>query len=158
MYNRIPSSELWNSEIITATLHQIEYYRDAGIFADTRDMHLVIDSLLLSLDHIQQQAEIGYKFMPGENRTAGNAPFKLFINEVLLGSNEVLVELNGTRISFIPYNFLNIMHTRDTRFTEISYSFYYTLMSRSTLISEAGEKERNRFFSRLKEKIIAIRK
>jgi len=158
MYNRIPSTELWNSEIITSTILQIEYYRDAGIFADKRDMQLVLDTFLLSMDHIQQQAEKGCKFMPGENPAARSVPFKLFINEVLLGSNEVLVELNGARISFIPYNFLNVMHTRDTRFTEISFTNFYTLMSRSTLISEAGEKERIRFFSRLKEKINAIRK
>jgi BetR domain len=158
MYNLIPSSELWSSEVITASALQLSYYRDAGLFADIRDLHLVIDSFLLCLDHIQQQAEKGYKFMPGENHSQNVVPFKLFINEILLGGNEVLVELNGTRISFIPFNFLNTMHTTDTRFTEISYGFYHTLMSRSTLISEAGEKERNRFFSRLTEKINAIRK
>jgi hypothetical protein len=158
LYNRIPSTELWNSEIITTTILQIEYYRDAGIFADIRDMHQVIDTLSLCMEHIQRQAEKGYKFMPGENPSGNHVPYKLFMNEVLLGSNEVLVELNGSRISFIPYNFLNTMHTRDKRFADISFTNFYTLMSRSTLISEAGEKERNRFFSRLKEKINAIGK
>jgi BetR domain len=157
IYNRIPSSELWNFEIISSTLLQIEYYRDAGIFENTKDMHLVIDSLLLLLDHIQHQAEKGYKYMPGENPAVSGVQIKLFINEVLLGNNEVLVELNGNRASFIPYNVLNIMHTRDARFTEISFTNYYTLMSRSTLISEAGEKERNRFFSRLNEKITSLK-
>jgi hypothetical protein len=158
IYNRIPSSELWNFEIISSTLLQIEYYRDAGIFDNVTDMHLVIDALLLLLDHIQHQAEKGYKFMPGGNPDAKGVQIKLFINEVLLGNNEVLVELNGNRVSFIPYNVLNIMHTRDTRFNEISFTNFHTLMSRSTLISESGEKERNRFFSRLREKITALKK
>jgi hypothetical protein len=157
IYNRIPSSELWNIEIISSTLLQIEYYYDAGIFENIGDMHSIIDSLLLLLDHIQHQAEKGYKFMPGENPADSGVPIKLFINEVLLGNNEVLVELNGNHTSFIPYNVLNIMHTRDARFNEISFTNFYTLMSRSTLISEAGEKERNRFFSRLKEKILALK-
>jgi BetR domain len=157
LYNQIPSSELWNIEIITSTLLQIEYYRDARIFENIADMHLVIDTLLHCLDHIQHQAEKGIKFMPGEKPANSGVPMKLFINEVLLGNNEVLVELNGTRASFIPYNVLDIMHTRDIRFNEISFANFYTLRSRSTLISDAGEKERNRFFSRLKEKIIALK-
>jgi BetR domain len=157
LYNRIPSSELWNVEIITSTLLQIEYYRDAGIFENIADMHSVIDTLIRCLDHIQHQAEKGFKFMPGENPANSGVPMKLFINEVLLGNNEVLVELNGNRASFIPYNVLDIMHTRDVRFNEISFANFYTLRSRSTLISDAGEKERNRFFSRLKEKIIALK-
>ena len=158
MYNRIPSSELWNIETITSTLLQIEYYRDAGIFDNIQDMYRVIDTFLLSLDHIQLQAEKGYKFMPGENPVTSGVPFKLFINEVLLGDNHVLVELNGTRISFIPFNFLNIMNTRDSRINEIAFANFYTLISRSTLISGSGEKERNRFFSRLREKITALKK
>jgi BetR domain len=157
IYNRIPSTELWNIEIISSTLLQIEYYRDAGIFENIRDMNMVIDSLQLSLNHIQRQAEKGYKFMPGENAVSTGVTIKLFMNEVLLGNNTVLVELNGTRASFVQYNVLNIMQTRDARFNEIAFTNFYTLMSRSTLISGSGEKERSRFFSRLKEKLSALK-
>jgi BetR domain len=157
IYNGIPSTEIWTTEIISGTLLQIEYYRDAGIFANKQDMNAVIDSLQLSLDHFQLQAEKGYKFMPGEDAAPTRVPIILYLNEVLLPNNLVLVELNGNRETFIPYNVLNIIRTRDWRFNEITFKYSHTIISRSALISGSGEKERNRFFYRLKEKLNALK-
>jgi hypothetical protein len=157
VYNCIPSIEIWNIEIISSTLLQMEYYRDAGIFENVQDLNTVIHSMQLSLDHFQLQAEKGYKFMPGEEAASKRVPITIYLNEVLLVNNTVLVELHGNRETFIQYNVLNIMHTRDSRVNEITFKNFDTLMSRSTLISGSGEKERNRLFYRLKEKLNALK-
>jgi hypothetical protein len=156
LYNQIPSVELWNFESINSTVRQLEYYRDAGIFSQPSDIAVIAESFERSIDHIQLQAEKGVKFLPGSTDVTHRAPLKFYINEVILGNNSILAELNGNKVSFVNYNVINYLFTKDQRFSEILFSNFYTLMSRSTLISGTGEKERNRFFSALKERIRKI--
>jgi hypothetical protein len=156
-YNEVPSVELWNAESINSTLSQIEYYRDSKMFASHEDFIHVLESFERTLDHLENQAEKGVKFMPGDEPTAYKAPLQFYINEVVLGNNTILAELDGTRHSFITYNVLNYMVTKDLRFSSRAFASFDTLVSRSTLISSTGEKERSRFFFRYKERIAALK-
>jgi hypothetical protein len=157
-YNEIPSIELWNKESINSTLSQIEYYRDAGIFKTDEDFLAVVDSFDQTLDHLGQQAERGVKFMPGANEVSHRAALQLYINEVVIGSNTILAELNNKRISFIPYNVFSYMITNDHRFNESTFNAFHNLVSRSTLISATGEKERNKLFRLLRERVQNLRR
>jgi hypothetical protein len=157
-YNQIPCIELWNLESINSTVSQIKFYRDAGIFKYDADIDTIINSFDNSLDHLQQQAEKGVKFMPGNTDVSYRSPVQLYINEVVIGSNTILAQLNEKKISFIPYNIFSYMLTNDERFNESSFDVFNTLISRSTLISGTGEKERNRFFRSLRDKVNELRK
>jgi hypothetical protein len=152
-YNQIPSVELWSYESINSTISQIEFYRDAGIFAKQSDLGVVVDSLLRTLDHLQLQTERGVKFMPGASDVSFKAPLRLYVNEVVLGSNTILAELDNSKLSIITYNVLSYLLTRDPRFNENAFKAFNNLVSRSVLISGTGEKERNRFFRTLKDKV-----
>lgn len=152
-YNQIQSVELWNYESINSSISQIEYYRDAGIFADPSDLTIVVDSLLLTLDHLQLQAEKGLKFMPGVSDISYKASLRFYVNEVVLGSNTILAELDNTKLSIITYSVLSYLLTRDPRFNENAFKSFNNLVSRSVLISSTGEKERNKFFRSLKDKV-----
>ena len=157
-YNEIPSVELWNYESIHSSISQVEFYRDAGIFADPSELNIVLDSLLRTLEHLQLQTIRGRKFMPGASELSYKAPLKFYVNEVVLGSNTILVELDGNRVSIITYSVLSYLLTRDPRFSENAFKSFDNLVSRSVLISSVGEKERNKFFRSLKEKVQALKK
>jgi hypothetical protein len=45
------------------------------------------------------------------------------------------------------------MMTKDARFNETAFSSFNNLVSRSTLISGTGEKERNKIFQLLKQRV-----
>jgi len=152
-YNNIPSVELWNYESINSSISQIQYYRDSGMFNNKNDFEQVVDSLDKTLDHIRLEAEKGFKFNVGQSDLAFRAPVQFYVNEVVLGSNSILVELNGIRHTIITYNVLSYLESRDTRFNEKSFSTFNTILSRSNLISGTGEKERSRFFRSLREKV-----
>jgi hypothetical protein len=156
-YNQIPCVELWNYESINSSISQIEYYRDAGIFLHESDLNDVIDSLLKTLDHLHLQAEKGCKFMPHAKDVSYKAPLRFYVNEVVLGSNTILAELDNSRLSIITYSVLSYLMTRDPRFNENAFKSFNNLVSRSVLISSTGEKERNRFFRSLKEKVRQIK-
>jgi len=156
-YSHLPSVELWNYESFTSSIKQVEYYRDAGLFSNKEDFKIVLDAFDKTLDHIQHQAERGRKFMPGATELAYKQPFQLYVNEVVLGNNTIMVELDGSHLCFLNYNFLNYLMTNDHRFTSRSHAIFQNLVSRSTIISGTGEKYRNNFFSHLHEKVAALR-
>jgi len=157
-FNRIPSTELWNYESINSTIMQIEYYRDAGIFETTEDLNKVVDSCDAMLQHIQKQTEKGCKFLPGIGEAGYGAALKIYINEIILGNNNIMVETDDTKIAFINHIVLKYISTTDKKFTEKAFSNFQNLVSRSILISETGERDRNKFFKALRERVQACRR
>ena len=157
-FNKIPSIELWNLESINSTINQVAYYKDAGIFKSSEDFNMVIDSLLKTLDHLQLQAEKGVKFLPGATEVSYKSPIQFYVNELILGNNTILLDLDNQRISMMTYSVLSYLITRDDRFANKVFNTFNTLLSRSTLVSKAGEKDRNRFFNTLRDKVNGLRK
>jgi hypothetical protein len=152
-YNMIPSVELWNFESINSSISQIQFYRDSGMFARKEDFEVVVNSLEKTLDHLKLETEKGFKFMPGQSEVAYRASLQFYVNEVVLGSNTILLELDNIRHSFVTYNVLSYLISKDIRFNEKSFTNFNTILSRSILISGTGEKERSKFFRSLKERV-----
>jgi hypothetical protein len=51
-----------------------------------------VDSFEKTLDHLEQQAEKGLKFIPGGSDVTYRSPLQMYINEVVIGSNTILAE------------------------------------------------------------------
>jgi len=152
-YCKLPSIELWNFESLNSTTRQIEYYRDAELFANENDFYAVLDSLNQLIDHFQQQAEVGLKFLPGATELTYRESLQFYVNEVILGNNTIMVELNDKQLCFINYNVLEYLMTKDPRFNKKSIQSFNNLLSRSTIISGTGERFRNKFFHHLRNKV-----
>jgi hypothetical protein len=156
-HNKIESVELWNLESIHSTINQIAYYRDAGNFRSKEDLHLVINSFLQWLDHLQAQTEKGVKFMPGATDVSQRAPVYFYVNELVLGNNTMVIKLDSKQLSMITYSVFHYLFTSDERFTNKVMNSFENLLGRSTLISKTGEKDRNRFFNVLRAKVNELR-
>jgi hypothetical protein len=157
-HNQIESIELWNYETIHSTINQVAYYKDAGHFRSSDDFEVVINSFHRMLDHLQLQAEKGVKFMPGASDVSYRAPIKFYVNELILGNNTMLLSLDDKRLSMVTYSVFHYLFTRDPRFSNKVAETFNTLLTRATLISNTGEKERNRFFNALRDKVNALKK
>jgi hypothetical protein len=152
-YNQLPSVEIWNVESINIAIRQIEFYRDGHIFETDKDALRLYEVWEKLLDHIERQAERGYKFAHGDAEMKPTADYRVYFNEVLLLDNSMLITLNGAKIGVIVHTTTNYMQTRDLAFTENLYHHIQSLMGSSTLISNVSEKERSKFFRTLREKI-----
>lgn len=157
-YNEIPSEELWNLESINSTINQIAYYREAGHFADAEEEEAVINSFQQLLDHLQAQAEQGVKFMPGATDVSHRAPIQFYVNELILGNNTILLQLDSQRLSAVTYSVLSYLVSSDARLAQKTFDTFNVLLSRSSLISNTGEKERNRFFNHMRQKVDGLRR
>ena len=155
-HNRMGSVELWNLESIHSTINQIAYYHDAGHFHSDSDFEMVVESFLRWLDHLELQAEAGYKFMPGKTDVAHRAPIRFYINELILGNNTMVINLDSKALTMVTYSVFHYLFTSDERFTRKVMQSFEGLLSRSTLISGTGEKDRSRFFQSLRNKVNAL--
>lgn len=153
LYTVIPSQEIWNVESINSTIRQIDYYRNTRSFTTMEDYERLLIILEKALDHIEQETELGYKFFPGDAKKIKRAPYKVYLNEFILGDNTVFVKLDNNMISFVNHSVINFMYTKDLSFNSYMDEHIKRLIKKSTLISEVGEKERTRFFNMMKEKI-----
>ena len=149
-YAQIDSVELWNEETVRSTLRQIRYYRDAGLFETREDAEITFNAFNELLEHVQHMAEHGAKFMKGESDLLKRGSFQLFVNELILGNNTYIFQLNGKITTFINYAVLKYISTQDVRFCDNIFRSFQNLVSRSTLVSNVGEKERNTFFNLLR--------
>jgi len=153
VYNQIPMTEIWNVESINSSLRQINFYRESGSFRNKEDVAMLYDKLEDLINHIERQAELGLKFNIHSAPPSSAAEYRMFVNELILGDNTILAELEDTRLTFLNHSVLYAVATRDERFNKAMFGNLDNLVKKSTLISSVGEKERAAFFNQLRDKI-----
>ena len=78
---------------------------------------LIYDALEGSIHHIKSQAEMGCKFMPGEEPSGKNQNLKFFFNRVILGDNTVMVVTDKVKTVILK------RHSCNRRFYNINMLF-----------------------------------
>jgi len=104
------------------------------------------------VDHIEDQAEAGYKFNRNTKQSKG-APVKIYVNEFIIGDNTVMAVLNKKPLVFLNHSFLNVFSTGDQVFCDYMYQYFQKLIRKSTLVSSVSEKQRSSFFTPIREKL-----
>jgi transcriptional regulator with XRE-family HTH domain len=156
-YTEIPSIEIHNPDNILTTLRQIEYYKETLFFESPEDLHKVYESLNQMIDHMEEQATLGKKYMINETPHNGSVPYEVYVTDFFIGDNTHLVTLDGQRRCYKVHNGINYIATSDPDYCSYTRQFMDTIISKSAYISFVGEKERNRFFNMIRERINAYR-
>ena len=156
-YYQIPSIEILNPDNILTTLRQIEFYKDAKMFASDEDMDKVYDSLEAMVDHMKNMAAEGKKFLPGKTPSLSRGEYQLYVNDFYVGDNTNLLRLGDKLTCFIIHSGTNYIHTTDSNFCQYTMKFIRNIISKSAYISEVAEKERNRFFQHIQNRIRIFR-
>lgn len=153
LYDQVDTYELWNIESWNSTLHQIEYYLDNDMFKSDEDALRVYEGAEKVLDHLEEQAKRGYKFNMDDPEKKPLGKYYMYFNEIVILDNTIVVLLDNSKIASVPHTAINYMLTRDIQYCENAYNYVQNLIKRSTLISEVSEKERSRYFRRMRERI-----
>ena len=153
LYNNLPITEIWNIESINSSLRQIEFYHDVGSFANIEDVRLLYLKIEELVNHLEKQADLGVRFTIGQEPKNNSPEYRLFVNELILGDNTFLVEIDNVRTTFLNHSVLYFVATRDEKFNNAMSVNLDNLMRKSTLISKVCEKERIQFFNRLRHTI-----
>jgi transcriptional regulator with XRE-family HTH domain len=153
LYNQLPTTELWNVENINISIRQIEFYRESQMFESDEDVLRLYEAWEKVIDHVERQAERGYKFAYGDPDMKPLSSYRVYFNEVILGDNSFIAVLDDSKMSLSVHTVINYMSTRDVNFCDNVFDYIQSLMKRSTLISKVSEKERSKFFHILRERI-----
>ncbi len=155
LYNRIPSTEVWNIESINSTLLQLEFYRETNVFRSADDLLQLCDALEEAVDHVETQAEYGAKGERNQALQIRKTNYRFFYNTVILADTTIFVQSPGFQRVFINYGVLNYLTTTDKRFVQSVYADLQNLLRKSTLISQGSSRQRSIFFRTLRESIRA---
>ena len=150
IYSSIPGLEIWNEEAIYDTLRQLEFYFECGFFEDARQASFLCDQLTALLNQVQEEAANGMKEKGGS--------FNLYNNEIFIADNTVFARLGDKRCVYVNQNSLNILLTFQEPFCEQTEMYLKNLIRKSTLISKTAERERNRFFNKMRDRIDQYKK
>lgn len=152
-YVQVPSIEIWSEETINVTLRQIDYYYESGRFRDPVDALMLLQEYKSIIEHQQKQAECGYKFREGFEPAGDKSNFKLYYNEVIISDNTVYFKMGDFNMVHLGHNVMNILSTTDPLFCEDTLQILKSLIRNSKLISATAEKDSNRFFNTMYQKI-----
>lgn len=152
-YKRLPTTEIWNADSLNALLRQVAFYHEAGLFARDADVDVIHSKVLEMIDHLQQEAEAGVKFMMGEPASTGSAKYTLYLSETMTGDNMIHATGGGRCMVFINHSAINYISTSDPVFCEQTHQSIRNVMEKSVLISGTGEKVRNRYFRDLRSAV-----
>jgi len=153
LYNQIDSSEIWTIESWNSTLHQIDYYLDNQLFKSDEDALKVYEAMEKLLTHLEEQAKKGYKFNIDDPEKKPLGKYNMYFNEIVLLDNSTLTLTDNTKMASLAHTAINFMVTRDVNYCENYNTYVQNLLRRSTLISQVSEKERSRYFRRMRERI-----
>lgn len=146
LYASIPTTEIWSDEVINGTLKQIEFYQDCKYFSN-QEIPTQLYALLLNLiKKIREEVTEGKK-------SAGGM-FELYQNEILIADNTIFANIHHQPVVYLNLNTMDLLTTHQASFCEKTETYLRNLMKNSTLISATAEKERNRFFHKIEEKIL----
>ncbi|MBL7838530.1 MAG: helix-turn-helix transcriptional regulator [Cyclobacteriaceae bacterium] len=150
VYDEIPSVELWSEETTNVTLKQLEFYYESGFLNSAADCEPILAEYKQLVNDIKDCAARGFK--------NADASFTLYKNEILIADNTVLYRMDDKKTVYIGHNITELLLTAHEPFIAQTENFINNLQARSVLISTTGEKERNKFFNRMEEKIEASKK
>ena len=148
-YSSLHTVEIWNEEAVYDTLKQIEFYLECGFFRNKEDALTLCDHLVLLLGEIKDEAAAGKKSEGGN--------FGMFNNEILIADNTVLARMGSKRSVYVNQNTLNLLLTFQEPFCGQTEHYLQNLMKKSNQISITGERERNRFFKNMNDRIIVFK-
>lgn len=143
LYKNLQITEIWDTTTINSTLKQIHFYYKAGQTSLKTTLELC--SLLKELLN-----EISLKVV------SKKYPFKLYHNELLLNTNNVLVSTPKQQSLYVPFSMLSYYLTHDKRVFEEAKTEFNNQLRHSKLLNTSGEKEQNTFYRKMMQKIDAL--
>ncbi len=157
-YSRIHSIEIWNDSTVLSLVNQIAYYYEAGLLKNRAEALQICDEFQEMTKLIFHQVTRGGKSHSSQHEIDSSANYKMYYHEILLMDNHLLAEFpTGQKIYFIPYAGVNYFSTSDINLTNEITDYLKGQCKKSSLISDASEKERNRFFLKMRHKLDQLR-
>ncbi len=157
-YSQINAVEIWNDTTVTSLIRQLEYYYEAGLLESKEEALEICEQFHAMMKNIYKQALQGSKVHASNHEVFSAASYAMYFHEILIMDNTVLADLGDGRLAyFLPYAGVNYISTTDPKVVTEVRDFVQAQARKSALISDVSEKDRNRFFIRIRNQIDQLR-
>ena len=148
-YNRFPSAEIVDKDLMRGYLRQVQYYLECNLFEDPSYAVFLADRAEKWLLHYQHQAALGVKFIYGTEPLDKDNKLDLYLNETINMDNTFYYDGEKVKGVYLTHNIMNYLHTTDENYVRDSWNIMQCQLANSTLISEVNAKVRNNYFAEL---------
>ena len=148
-YNRIPSRELYDPELLRGFAREVYYNYKAGYFEDPSYAIWLLNKLIEFVNHLQEQARLGKKFIYGTQAPETGNELELYHNETLNAITSIHYESKEASGLYLAHNFMNLLHSENPEYVKDSKAVLEKIISNSSVISYSNEKERHQYFSQV---------
>lgn len=153
LYYSFPDTEIWNPYMLDNTIAQYLYLRDINAIKSKEDHSYIKQEFYDLIDHLEELTIKGKKPLNSKNV---EMDCNIYINDINLGSEVILVKSEQYNLLFQQIDVPNYMRTTDERMVTNQFKFFENIRKISAFIIYAGEKERLTFFARLKAQVEKI--
>jgi len=152
MYFKIPSIEIWSDEILNSTLNQIKYAYEVGL-VNQEIVKVLLTKMNELLEKLEFFAKTGFKQIDELNIPIAGE-LNIFFNEIMIGDNTVLLKNKNFNLVFLPQNIMSTLVSSNEKLFTHTWQLNQNLIQKSILISKSAERERIKFFNRLRKKMM----
>lgn len=145
-YLDTPSVEIWTETTYLSVIKQIEFFWESGKFTSSEDVLKILEELKLLLSDIQQQAEIGRKLFSDNVESGQKASYELYLSDIEIGNNCVLVDLGSTKSVYLGHMSFNTISTMNKKYSALTEEWLNNIIKKSNPVSMVSEKIRFQYF------------
>lgn len=148
-------TELLSASIIDITLRQITYMAEVARFKDPNCITNILQELLVLIDHMENMANTGLRFLPDDDISKGRPSYQMYLNELSNSTNLLLLDSDQmdlqTSMTICP----NYITTDDKEVFKRSSEWYENLIKNGTLLGSSAPRYTISFFNQLRQKVKA---
>ena len=145
-YLDTPSVEIWTETTYLSVIKQIEFFWESGKFNSSEDVVKILEELKQLLSDIQLQAEIGRKLYSNHAESGQKATYKLYLSDIEIGNNCVLVDLGSTKSVYLGHMSFNTISTMNKKYSALTEEWLNNIIKKSNPVSMVSEKIRFQYF------------
>ncbi len=151
-YNSVPSSEIYDGELLRGFAREIYVNYSSGAFENPHYAIFLFDQLKQFTKHLKHQAELGKKFIYKDSPTNG-ANFQMFYNKTLNAITSTYYKTTNHEGLIITHNYMNTLHTDNQTYVSDSKKILDYVLAHSAPLSLTNESGREAFFNEIDTQI-----
>jgi hypothetical protein len=157
LYSQVPSTEIWTETTINSFVKQIEFCWESGFFSSKEDALLICEQSEEVLTYLQKAADYSTKYLSPAFEPLSENTFKLYLSDIEIGNNCIQITYGKNDSVFLSHLTFNKLFSTSKPYNDATKMWLNNLISKSTLISGVGEKQRNQFFIKSFERLKKVR-